>query len=125
MDIKKQEVDKEGRRIISADRPFSLKRFFLNWEWLLILLLIAVNVFNASSSPNYLNLRTLLNATRDFLDKAIIVFPMAFVLMLGEIDISVGSIMALSATLMGVALKVGLPMWAAIFKLKITSVITD
>ncbi len=27
--------------------------------------------------------------TRDFLDKAIVVFPMAFVLMLGEIDISV------------------------------------
>lgn len=53
--------------------------------------------------------KSILNATRDFLDKAIVVFPMAFVLMLGEIDISVASIMALSATIMGVAFDAGVP----------------
>ena len=58
--------------------------------------------------------KSILNATRDFLDKAIVVFPMAFVLMLGEIDISVASIMALSATIMGVAFDAGVPMIEAI-----------
>lgn len=48
------------------------------------------------------------------MDKAIVVFPMAFVLMLGEIDISVASIMALSATIMGVAFDAGVPMIEAI-----------
>ena len=47
-------------------------------------------------------------------NKAIVVFPMAFVLMLGEIDISVASIMALSATIMGVAFDAGVPMIEAI-----------
>ena len=56
-----------------------------------------VNVFNISASPYYAHAKSILNATRDFLDKAIVVFPMAFVLMLGEIDISVASIMALSS----------------------------
>lgn len=100
-DIKRQAVSADGTRTISSEREFSLKRFFLQWEWMLVLMLVAVNIFNTAASPNYANVKGILNATRDFLDKAIVVFPMAFVLMLGEIDISVASIMALSATVMG------------------------
>jgi len=81
---------------------------------MLVLMLILVNVFNISASPYYAHAKSILNATRDFLDKAIVVFPMAFVLMLGEIDISVASIMALSATIMGVAFDAGVPMIEAI-----------
>ncbi len=100
--IVRQAVSADGTRTIEAERGFSLKRFFLQWEWMLIIMLLAVNIFNISMSPNYANIKGILNATRDFLDKAIVVFPMAFVLMLGEIDISVASTMALSATIMGV-----------------------
>ncbi len=110
----KQKIQSDGTRIISAEREFSIKRFFLQWEWLLFALLIAVNIFNVLASPNYGNIRIILNATRDFLDKAIVVFPMSLVLMLGEIDISVASVMALSATLTGVSYSAGLPMIAAI-----------
>ena len=106
-EIVRQTVSEDGTRTIAASREFSLKRFFLQWEWMLVLMLIAVNIFNLSASPNYANARNILNATRDFLDKAVVVFPMAFVLMLGEIDISVASIMALSATIMGVVFRAG------------------
>ena len=99
----KQAVSSDGTRTISAQRGFSWQRFLFQWEWMLVLMLILVNVFNISASPYYAHAKSILNATRDFLDKAIVVFPMAFVLMLGEIDISVASIMALSATIMGVA----------------------
>ncbi len=112
--ITKQVMQSDGTRIISAERGFSWKRFMLQWEWMLVLMLIIVNIFNISVSPNYANVKNILNATRDFLDKAIVVFPMAFVLMLGEIDISVASIMALSATIMGVAYQAGVPMAGAI-----------
>lgn len=113
-EIVKQAVGIDGTRTIADRREFSLKRFFLQWEWMLVLMLIVVNAFNLSASPNYANARNILNATRDFLDKAIVVFPMAFVLMLGEIDISVASIMALSATIMGVVYRAGCPMGVAI-----------
>ncbi len=113
-EIVKQAVSTDGTRTIADTREFSLKRFFLQWEWMLVLMLIVVNVFNLSASPNYANARNILNATRDFLDKAIVVFPMAFVLMLGEIDISVASTMALSATIMGVVYRAGCPMGVAI-----------
>lgn len=112
--IVRQAVSADGTRTILADRSFSLKRFFLQWEWMLVLMLVAVNIFNISASPNYANVRGILNASRDFLDKAIIVFPMAFVLMLGEIDISVASIMALSATIMGVVFETTQNMMLAI-----------
>lgn len=113
-EIVRQAVSSDGTRTIAADRNFSLKRFMLQWEWMLVLMLLLVNIFNISQSPNYANVKGILNATRDFLDKAIVVFPMAFVLMLGEIDISVASIMALSATIMGVSYKAGAPMPVAI-----------
>ena len=110
----KQAVSSDGTRTISAQRGFSWQRFLFQWEWMLVLMLILVNVFNISASPYYAHAKSILNATRDFLDKAIVVFPMAFLLMLGEIDISVASIMALSATIMGVAFDAGVPMIEAI-----------
>ena len=113
-EITRQAVSSDGTRTIAAERGFSWKRFMFQWEWMLVLMLILVNIFNISASPNYANAKNILNATRDFLDKAIVVFPMAFVLMLGEIDISVASIMALSATIMGVAFQAGVPMVGAI-----------
>jgi rhamnose transport system permease protein len=121
--IVKQAVSSDGTRTISAERGFSWKRFILQWEWMLVLMLIIVNVFNISASSNYANLKNILNATRDFLDKAIVVFPMIFVLMLGEIDISVASTMALSATIMGVAYQAGVPMIGAIVLALITGTI--
>ena len=113
-EITKQVMQEDGTRIISAERKFSFKRFMLQWEWMLVLMFIIVNVFNFSMSSNYANVKNLFGATRDFIDKAIVVFPMAFVLMLGEIDISVASTMALSATVMGVSYQAGVPMWTAV-----------
>lgn len=113
-EIVRQAVSSDGTRTIAAEREFSFKRFIFQWEWMLVLMLVLVNIFNITNSPNYANMKGILNASRDFLDKAIVVFPMAFVLMLGEIDISVASIMALSATLMGVAYQAGIPMPGAI-----------
>lgn len=94
--------------VIVAERPFSWKAFFFQWEWLLFVVFMAIHVVNANLSPYYLD--DLLGTTTTFLDKAFIVFPMVFVIIMGEIDISVGSIVALSAVLMGMAYKAGLPM---------------
>lgn len=88
----------------------SLKSILYRWEIILLILLVIVNIINSSISPYYLNARNLLDATTTFLDKAFIVFPMIMVLILGEIDISVGSIVALSSVVMGVLYKNGISM---------------
>ncbi len=93
---------------IVADRRFSWRGFFLQWEWLLFAVFILIHIVNANLSPYYME--DLLGTTTTFLDKAFIVMPMAFVIIMGEIDISVGSTVALSAVLMGMAHQAGLPM---------------
>jgi rhamnose transport system permease protein len=98
---------------LTAEKPFSWKAFFLQWEWILFAVFLLVNAVNAHLSPYYLNFANLVDITMSFLDKGFIVLPMVFVIIMGEIDISVGSIVALSAVLMGMANKAGLPMPAA------------
>ena len=95
---------------LTADRDFSWKGFFLQWEWILLLVFILIQVVNSQLSPYYLNFGNLVDTTMTFLDKAFIVLPMVFIIIMGEIDISVGSTVALSAVLMGMANKAGLPM---------------
>lgn len=104
---------KSGRTII-AEQPFSLKKFFLKWEWLLVILFIGINIMNASISPFYASVPGLFNATNSFLEKAFIALPMAYILVLGDIDISVGSIACLSAVVMATCFNAGIPLGACI-----------
>ncbi|WP_046174279.1 ABC transporter permease [Domibacillus indicus] len=103
------------QRTLEADRPFSAKQFFLQWEWLLAFILIGVIALNTSLSPYFLNISSLRDATMVFLDKAFIVFPMALIMIMRDIDISVGSTVALSSVVMAVAYNsLGVPMGAAV-----------
>ncbi|WP_058308456.1 ABC transporter permease [Gracilibacillus massiliensis] len=97
-------------RTIENVQPFSWKRFFLQWEWMLILLIIAIFMMNSSVSPYFLNFTSVTDATMTFLDKAFIVFPMVMIMLMREIDISVGSTVALSSVVMATAFNAGLPM---------------
>lgn len=101
-------------RKIETERSFSLKRFFFQWEWMLVVILIAINIMNVNASPNYGNFNNIMNAMMMFLDKAIIVFPMMLVILLGDIDVSVASTMALSGVIMGLSYNAGVPMGLAI-----------
>lgn len=101
-------------RVIQAERERTLKQVLLKWEVFLILIFIIVNIMNSVISPHYLSVNGLFTATSSFLEKAFIVLPMAYVLLIGEIDISVGATVALSACMLGVSYNAGLPMGAAV-----------
>ncbi len=101
-------------RNIQNERPFDAKRFFLQWEWLLVIVFIGINIVNTSLSPNYFVFDNIMSAIQMFSDKAILVFPMMMIILLGEIDISIASTMALTAVLMGVSYQAGAPMPLAI-----------
>ena len=103
--------DNAPLRVIENKREFSLKRFFLQWEWMLVALLIIINVVNiVSVGSSYGNYSSIMGALRDFMDKAILVFPMMMIILLGDIDVSVGSTIALCATVMGTLFTKGVPM---------------
>lgn len=99
---------------LEDSRRFSLKRFFFRWEWMLIVLIIAANIVNGQLSSNYFNLNTIFDSTKMYLDKSFLVFSMALVIMIGGIDISIASTMALSGTVMGMAYVAGTPMIIAL-----------
>jgi rhamnose transport system permease protein len=104
---------KSGREII-AENPFSWKSFFLKWEWFLVLIFIIINIMNANLSPYYASVSGLFTATCSFLEKSFIALPMAYILILGDIDISVGSIACISAVSLALAYNAGVPMGMAI-----------
>jgi rhamnose transport system permease protein len=84
-----------------------LERALKSWESLLLAVAVAIFVVNSFASPYFLDPYNLSDATYNFTEKALVALAMALVIISGEIDLSVASIIALSSTLMGAALKMG------------------
>lgn len=110
---------KSGRTILDTKQT-SLKSLLLRWEGLLVLIFLAVNVMNICISPYYLNARNLFTNINNFMDKALIALPMAFVLLLGDIDLSVGGNVCLSATVLGIVYNATGSMWLGILACLLT-----
>ena len=92
------------------DRPkHGLTDRLLRWESILLVLLVAVFVANALATPWFLDIYNLADATYNFSEKAIIALPMALLILVREIDLSVGAIVALAALGAGLAAQAGLP----------------
>jgi len=102
------------QRVIADKQAWSPKQFFLQWEWILLVVFIGVNIMNMYLSPYYMDFFNLRDATMAFLDKAFIVLPMVFVMILADIDISVASTVALSSVVMADLYQRGVPMEIAV-----------
>jgi rhamnose transport system permease protein len=82
-------------------------RALRSWEAILVAVAIAIFVTNSFTSPYFLNAWNLSDATFSFTEKAMIALAMAMLIISGEIDLSVASIIALASTAMGVAMQAG------------------
>jgi rhamnose transport system permease protein len=92
------------------DRPPLLTRIadlLMTWELILFVIFIVVIIVNSYLSPYFLDLFNILDTTFNFMEKAIVALPMIFVIICGDIDISVAGIIALSSLLMGLASAAG------------------
>ena len=98
---------KSGRSINNVPKS-PVKQMIFSWEGILVLLFIAVNIFCANFSEFY-NLKSLLRQMPVYLAEIFLMLPMAYILVLGEIDISVGSIVCLSATMACIVANTGAP----------------
>lgn len=98
---------KSGRSISNV--PVSpIKKMIFGWEGVLVLLLIGVNIFCKWFSEYY-NMFNLLRQMPVYLAEVFLMLMMAYILVLGEIDISVGSIVCLSATMACIVANTGAP----------------
>jgi rhamnose transport system permease protein len=77
-----------------------LERRLRSWEGFLLGILIVVVALNAVAAPGYLSLQNQINLFQLSVEKAIVVLVMAFVIVSGEIDLSVASVMGLAAVVL-------------------------
>ncbi len=107
-------------RTISDVREHSLKTLMVRWEFLLVLIFLGVNIMNACLSPYYLNFDFLMMNINTFMVKGIVALPMAYVLLLGDIDLSVGGNVCLSATVLGIVYNATGSIWLGILACLLT-----
>lgn len=86
---------------------------FLRWEWLLVGLIIMVVVANTQLSPYFLDARNLSRTSSDFMEIGLMMLPMVFIIITGNIDLSVASNMGMSASFMGLLHNMGVNIWVA------------
>ena len=111
---------KSGRTIANVPEK-SLKKTVLCWEGMLVILFIVINLFCGGISPSY-QFANVLREMPKYLTEMFLLFPMAFILILGEIDISVGASVCLAATFTWMASNQGLPFGAVILVCLLTGV---
>jgi rhamnose transport system permease protein len=76
-------------------------------------LIVLVIVLNTRLSPYFLNALNLSRTSSDFMEIGIMMLPMVFIIITGNIDLSVASNMGMSASLMGLLHNMGVNIWVA------------
>jgi ribose transport system permease protein len=97
-----------AREAAAVELRLRLQRFGLPAAMLMLMLALTV------LSPSFLTVGNLLNVTRQVSINAIIAAGMTFVILTGGIDLSVGSVLAISGAIIAGALKGGVPLVAAL-----------
>lgn len=83
------------------------------WEALLLLLLVVIAGLNIAYSPFYLGVGNIVNLFQLSIEKIIVALMMTLIIINGEIDLSVASVMGLSSCVTAYTFHAGWPMgWA-------------
>jgi rhamnose transport system permease protein len=91
-----------------------------SWEGFLFLVLILIYALNTANSPVFLTVGNQINMFQLSVEKIIVALVMTFVIINGEIDLSVASVMGLAACAFGWMVQAGVPGgWAIVIALMI------
>ena len=91
-----------------------LNKFFFTKEFILFFVLVFVFMINTNISPYFLDLINLIDSTFLFSEKAIIALIMTLIIISRQIDLSVASIIAISACIFGYFNSLGFPVFLTI-----------
>ena len=86
---------------------------FQRWEWMLVGLILLDVLINVRLSPHFLDARNLSRTSSDFMEIGLMMLPMVFIIITGNIDLSVASNMGMSASFMGLLHNQGVDIWVA------------
>lgn len=106
--------ESKSRTLISENAPRrSFSSIFKHWEWMLVGMIILVVLINTRLSPYFWNANNLARTSSDFMEIGLMMLPMVFIIITGNIDLSVASNMGMSASLMGLLHNKGVNIWIA------------
>lgn len=91
-----------------------LKPLLISWEALLVILLLISIVIGSVLSPYFLSGFNFYALTSNIMEIAIIALPMTLIIIAGEIDLSVASVLGLASVVLGLLWERGHPLWLAI-----------
>jgi rhamnose transport system permease protein len=91
----------------------SFLEFFRRWEWMMVALVVADIILNIRISPYFLNAQNLSRTSSDFMELGLMMLPMTFIIITGNIDLSVASNLGMSASFMGLLYNSGVNIWVA------------
>ena len=94
---------------LTVKNKFSLSKFLVKWEMILVYIFIIINIALYIGNPQSYDIITIQWTVQLIMSKAFMVFGIVLVLILGDIDVSIASIMAMSAMCMGLLGNAGLP----------------
>jgi len=83
--------------------------FFKTWEGLLVIILAVTLFLNVMLAPQFLTLQNQINLFQLSNEKIIVALAMTLIIISAEIDLSVASIMGLSACVFGYLVNAGMP----------------
>jgi rhamnose transport system permease protein len=114
-DLTDRPVSAGGAATAGAARQRSnlVVRGVQRWETALLVLLFATIVFGAVSSPHFLTKTDLFYIGLNVGEIAIMALPLTLIIITGEIDLSVASMLGLSSSLLGLLFMHGWSIWPA------------
>jgi rhamnose transport system permease protein len=91
-----------------------LLRVLGSWETLLVVLLLIVLGTGNSLAPYFLSSSNFTFLISDSMEKGIMMLAMMLIIITGEIDLSVASILGLASSVLGLLVGMGQPLWLGI-----------
>ncbi len=97
-------------RDLTVKKGFQLSKFLVSWEMVLVYILILINIVLVVEKANlYFSPGTIQAIVQSGMDVSPLVLGMIFILMLGDIDVSVASTMIFSSMVTGLFCSAGVP----------------
>ncbi|MBE6823371.1 MAG: ABC transporter permease [Ruminococcaceae bacterium] len=94
---------------LTVKKEFKLSSFLVKWEMILVYILVLINVILMIAKPNYyFAANTIPSIIQSGMDLSCMVLGMIFILLLGDIDVSVASIMVVCGMVMGLLKDAGM-----------------
>lgn len=91
-----------------------LRSFLLSWEALLVAWLLVSILLGTGLSPYFLTPFNFYALTSTIMEIALMALPMTLIIIAGEIDLSVASVLGLASVVLGSLWQHGSPLWLAI-----------